>query len=122
MTVGNGRHSERLERFMRQSAGSALELDLLYFWSRHPNTRFSQSAIFHAMDGKKLDSLRALDSLVTRGLLERQVVNGVALYSLTADQEKRPLVLELSAHASQVEGCLLHYKPGLAAIGGNHRS
>lgn len=122
MAVENDKHRERLEQFLRDYVGTRLELELLCFWSRHHDTKFSQSAVLYAMDSNKLDTQEALDTLVTRGLLQRQVVNGVALYSLSAGDDRRSLVLELGDRASEMQDRLLHHMPGLVAGNAGHRS
>lgn len=122
MSAEDDERKERLEQFIRENVGTRLELELLYFWSRHHDTRFSQSAILYAMDSNKLDTQQALDVLVAKGLLQRQVANGVALYSLTADTERRSLVLELWSRPSEMQDSLLHHMPGLVAGNATPRS
>ena len=122
MVAEKDRHKERLEHFLRENVGTRLEMALLCFWSRHHDTKFSRSAILYAMDSNKLDTQQALDSLVNKGLLLRHAANGVALYSLTADDGRRSLVLELTNRASEMQDSLLHHLPGLVAGNTGHRS
>ncbi len=122
MAAEYGRHTELLEQFLAENVRSRLEMGILSFWSRHPATKFSQPAITYAMDSNKLDMQQALDALVSKGLLQRHTANGVALYSLTADDERRSLVLELGGRASEMQDNSLHHLSGLVAGNAAHRS
>lgn len=114
-------YTERLEQFLVENVGSRLESAILSFWSRHPYTAFSQPVIMYALDSNKLDIQQALESLMSRGLLQRHTANGVAMYSLTADDERRSLVLELEGRASEMQDSSLHHLSGLVASNAAHR-
>jgi len=88
---------EQLLRFLEQYAGDRLKTELLAFWGRHPNAKFTRSAISCALDCKKLDMDRALKDMVERGLVDMHKHNGVTFYSLTANEERRRVALELAA-------------------------
>ncbi|MBE0479833.1 MAG: hypothetical protein IBX68_02520 [Dehalococcoidia bacterium] len=82
--------------FFRQYAGDHLRMELLAFWSRHPNTRFTEAAIRCALDCSKQEMLKALASLVDAGIVERHRQNELVCYSLTMEETKRRSVLELA--------------------------
>ena len=88
---------EQLLRFLEEYARDRLEMELLTFWGRHPNARFSRGAISCALDCKKLSVDRALKDMVGLGLVDTDNCNGVPFYSLTANEEKRRPVMELAS-------------------------
>ena len=88
---------ERLCKFLENYAGDRMGTKLLAFWGRHPDTGFTKSAICWALDCKKHDINRALKDMVEAGLIDMYECNSVLLYSLTANEERRRLVLELTS-------------------------
>jgi len=78
-------------------AQNGLVRELLLFWGMHPNAKFDRKAICYALDYSKLDTERALRIMIEEGLLDSHSRNGVTLYSLTKDEERRRPVLELAA-------------------------
>lgn len=80
-------------------AGTQLKSDLLYFWSRYPNAKFTLGVIAGALDrARKVDVEEALDALVTAEITEKHTQRGLPFYCLTTDPEKREPILRLSAH------------------------
>jgi len=87
---------EELYRFLEEHGNSRVKRELLAFWGRHPNAKFSRYAICFALDCGKLEANSALRALVDAGLVDNHTNNGLTLYSLTENEEKRRLVLELA--------------------------
>jgi len=87
---------EQMLRFLEEYAGDRLKMELLAFWGRHPNARFSRGAISCALDCKKLNIDRALKDMVEVGLVDIYNCNGVPFYSLTVNEERRRPVMELA--------------------------
>lgn len=88
---------EQLLRLLEECARDRLKIELLAFWGRHPNARFSRGAISCALDCKKLSVDRALKDMVETGLVDTHSCNGVPVYSLTANEERRRPVIELAS-------------------------
>ena len=90
-------NEEQLLRFLEKYAGNRLKTELLAFWGRHPNAKFTRSAISCALDCKKSDMDTALKDLVGTEMVDRCMHNGVTFYSLTANDERRRAVIELAS-------------------------
>lgn len=88
---------EQLSRFLEEFAGDRLKVELLAFWGRHPNARFTVGAISCALDCRKLDTDKALKDMVEVGLVDTYTHNDVLFFSLTMNEERRPPVLELAS-------------------------
>jgi hypothetical protein len=88
---------EELYRFLEKHGNNRVKRELLDFWGRHPGTKFSRYAICFALDCGKLEADRNLRDMVDAGLLDNHANNGLSFYSLTRNEEKRRLVLELAA-------------------------
>ena len=97
MAVRNALTEKQLLRLLKQYASDRLKMELLAFWGRHPNAKFTRGAISCALDCKKLDMDRALKDLVERGLVDMHKHNGVTFYALTTNEERRRVALELAA-------------------------
>jgi predicted transcriptional regulator len=63
--------------------------ELLAFWGRHPNNKYTINIICYALDRNTRDVERALHEMVDRGLIEMSRNYCECLYSLTDDQGKR---------------------------------
>jgi DNA-binding HxlR family transcriptional regulator len=87
---------EKLCQFVKEHTGDQYCLELLQFFGRYPHTRFSELAVVHALDGRKLYMERALKELTNQGLVNRCVENNVPLYWLTTDEPLHSLVLDLA--------------------------
>ena len=88
--------ADSLYCFLEEHGNDRIKRGLLSFWGMHPNARFDISIICYAVDCHKLDAERALKAMVEDGLLDKYMHNGVTLYSLTTNQERRRPVLELT--------------------------
>lgn len=73
-------------------------LALLRFFVVHPNGRFSQLAIVHALDdnGTRIEVENALVKLVSHGVVKTSTENDMCYYLLTNDEPTRHLVLNLA--------------------------
>jgi len=88
---------ESLSCFLEKHGGNRAKTELLAFWSRHPNAKFSRLVLSHALDQTKLDTDRALKDMVESGLVDTYTRNSVTLFSLTTNEEIRRPVLEMAA-------------------------
>lgn len=89
---------EELYCFLEEHGKNRVKRELLDFWSRHPDAKFSRYALCFALDCGKLEADRALRDMIDTGLVDKHANNGLTLYSLTRNnEEKRQLVLELGA-------------------------
>jgi len=88
---------EELYHFLEEYGNNRVKRELLSFWGRHPEAKFSRYAICFALDCGKLEVEKALRAMVDGGLVDNHTNNGLTLYSLTKNEEKRRPVLELAA-------------------------
>lgn len=94
----NSLTEEDLYSFLEEHGNNRVKRELLAFWGRHPDAKFSRLVICYALDCSKLETKGTLKLMVEKGLLdENSTNNGVTLYSLTRNEEKRRPVLELAA-------------------------
>jgi hypothetical protein len=84
---------EELFQFIEEYASKGCQAELLMFWGRHPDTKFSKLAICLHCTGA--DACDALDEMVDAGLLDKNIRHGTAIYSLTTKQEIRRAVIAL---------------------------
>jgi len=88
---------EKLSQFIREYAGDQYCLvELLRFLGQHPNTRFSRLVIVHALSSQKLYTEKALQHLVSNGVVRTYVENNATLYSLTKEEPRRNWALDLA--------------------------
>jgi hypothetical protein len=88
---------ENLYRFLEEYGNNREKSQLLAFWGMHPNARFTRYVICYGLDLSKLEADIALRALVDAGVVDTHKHNGLTLYSLTKNEEKRQLVMELAA-------------------------
>ena len=86
-------------QFINKHADTQLKTDLLFFWSRYPNAKFTLGAIARGPVDctRKADMEEALESFAKDQFIEKHVQQGVLFYSLTTNPEKREPFLKLSA-------------------------
>ena len=87
---------ESVCHLLKEHGNNRVKRDLLLFWGLHPSARFESKVIMHALEFNRLDTERALGTMVEEGLIDRSICNGVTLYSLTNHGEIRQSVLELA--------------------------
>ena len=72
--------------------------DLYLFWGMHPSVKVSKPVINYVLDCNKKELDSQLNAMVAAGLLEEHVQNGMTLYSLTTNEERRQTILEFVRH------------------------
>jgi hypothetical protein len=82
--------------FLQKYGDNWIKREFLFFWISHPNTKFSKKAIGYNLTSSNLDVEATLNTMVEEGLINKNISNGVALYSLTLNQERRRLITELA--------------------------
>ena len=87
---------ESVYHLLKEHGNNRVKRELLLFWGLHPSARFESKAIMYALECNRLDTERALGTMVEEGLIDRSIYNGVTLYSLTTHGEIRQPVLELA--------------------------
>ncbi len=93
--------TNRVLDFARRHANSWLKLDLLCFWGKYPNARFTVGIIARALGSeRRADVEEALDSLVRDHLVDKRVDKGQPFYSLAGDAGSRECVLQMPAYKS----------------------
>jgi hypothetical protein len=97
MTAPSPLREEELLRFCGDHVSDLLSMELLAFWGRHPNCRFTIDAVTCAMDAKRRNVERALNGLLAEDLIVTSVHNDTTLYYLTPDETKRQPILDLAA-------------------------
>ena len=72
-------------------------LELLRFFSAHPNARFNRLAVIQAQNEneREFEVERALVHLINEGIVKVTIENSAKLYALTEDESKRRWVLEM---------------------------
>jgi len=88
---------EDLYRFLEEHGTNPVKREFLAFLGRHPDAKFSRRVIRYALDRSKLKVEGVLRAMVEEGLLDKHISNGVTLYSLTRNEEKRRPILELAS-------------------------
>ena len=68
MTAPSPLREEELLRFCGEYVADLLTMELLAFWGRHPNCRFTIDAITCAMDARRRNVERALNGLLAEDL------------------------------------------------------
>ena len=86
----------RLSRTSQVNDKARLKQQLLEFWMRHPNGKFTASVISCTLDYKRGDVRAILNDLVGEGLIETYVREGLTFYKLTGDESKRESLFQYS--------------------------
>ena len=76
--------------------GSPGSLQVLIFWSKHPSTRFTLASLSYALDARSLQMKQTMANLMRHGIVDETTENQVKLYALTANEERRRQVEDLS--------------------------
>jgi hypothetical protein len=82
---------------LKDYGNNRVKREVLAFLGTHPNTKFTRYVICRALECSKLEMDEALSDLADARLVENHMNNGLTLYSLTTNKEKRRPVLELLA-------------------------
>lgn len=86
------------EKSLMQPRDNLIKRDLYLFWGMHPSTKFSKPIISYVLDCNKRELEIVLQAMVEAGLVEKHIQNGVTLYPLTTNDEKRRIILEYVKH------------------------
>lgn len=90
--------SEGLNRFINEYADNQDAMQVIMFFAMHPNARFSELAITHALNqcSSRRGLKKAINDLVGRGVISTSNENRVSLYSLPDNTLLKGLILELA--------------------------
>jgi hypothetical protein len=94
------KENDEVMQFVKQHADNPLKMELLVFWSRYPNTRFSLGTISCALNRNRRGEVqRALESLAEIGFVDKHIHMGSPCYSLTSEHQKRQPIISLSKYS-----------------------
>ncbi|OGO19983.1 MAG: hypothetical protein A2144_15005 [Chloroflexi bacterium RBG_16_50_9] len=98
MTVTEINARKSLSQFTGNLVGDHCCLAILRFFGAHPNSRFSELAIIHAVDenGSRARVRMALMQLADKGIIKADTENDTNLFLLTKEEPGRQLVIDLS--------------------------
>ena len=86
---------DKLCTFIKDFSDDLCCLQLLIFFSRHPNARFNRTAVLHALAAKQFDTGIALKRLIEKNIVMVYPVNGITLYALTKEEPVHSLAAQL---------------------------
>jgi hypothetical protein len=84
----------RLLDFIKTKVNSFIKWDLVRFFYENPNTTDSVENIAKYAGRNAAAVESELEELVASGVMERELVEGIPVYSLASDEEMRQLVNE----------------------------
>lgn len=84
----------RLLDFIKTKVNSFIKWDLVRFFYENPNTTDSVENIAKYAGRNAAAVQSELEELVESGVMERELVEGIPVYSLASDEEMRQLVNE----------------------------
>jgi hypothetical protein len=85
----------KLSDFINEFSDNLYCLELLIFFSRHPNARFNRSAILNAVKIEHFEASISLKHLVDRKVIATYAENGITLYGLTKEEPAHTLASQL---------------------------
>jgi hypothetical protein len=86
---------EKLCSFIKDFGDDLCSLELLLFFSRHPNARFNRTSILHVLTTKQFDTGIALKQLIEKKMVVSYSENGITLYALTKEEPTHSLAAQL---------------------------
>jgi hypothetical protein len=86
---------DKLCNFIKDFGDDLFSLELLLFFSRHPNARFNRTSILHVLTTKQFDTGIALKRLIDKKIVVTHSENGVSLYALTREEPLHSLAAGL---------------------------
>ena len=88
---------DKLYTFIKDFSDDLYSLELLLFFSRHPNARFNRTVVLHApiVSGRQFDTSIALRRLMDKKLVITYAENGITLYALTKEEPEHTLAADL---------------------------
>ena len=98
MLIKTASPRQEVKEFIGQDVDSPTKLQLLLFWSRHPNTKFTVRTLKHALNEESVGLVeRSLEDLTRSGLVNKHIhPHRDVFFSLTAVREIQRLVLEIA--------------------------
>jgi hypothetical protein len=88
---------DKLFSFIKDFGDDLNCLELLVFFSRHPNARFNRTAVIHAISTQQFDAGIALKRLIDKKIVVTCFVNGITLYALTREEPQHTLAARMSS-------------------------
>jgi hypothetical protein len=88
---------DKLFSFIKDFGDDLNSLELLLFFSRHPNARFNRTAVVHAITSQQFDTGLALKKLIDNKIVVTFFENGITLYALTKDEPAHTLAAQMIA-------------------------
>jgi len=86
---------DKLCNFIKDFSEDLYSLELLLFFSRHPNARFNRTAVIHALTTRQFDAGIALKQLMDKKMVVTYCENGITLYALTKEEPVHSLASQL---------------------------
>jgi hypothetical protein len=86
---------DKLCNFIMGFGDDLCSLELLMFFSRHPNARFNRIAILHVLTAKQFDTAISLKQLIDKKIVVSYPENGIILYGLTKEEPAHSLAAQL---------------------------
>lgn len=88
---------DKLCNFIKEFSDNLYCLELLMFFSRHPNARFNRSAILHAVNIEHFEASVSLKHLIDKKMVIAYSENGITLYGLTKQEPAHSLAAQLTS-------------------------
>jgi hypothetical protein len=86
---------DQLCSFIKEFCDDLCSLELLLFFSRHPNARFNRAAVLHAVSTKRFDTGLALKKLIDLKVVDTYTENNLTLYALTKNEPTHDLACQM---------------------------
>jgi hypothetical protein len=87
--------ADQLCSFIKSFCDELGSLELLLFFSRHPNARFNRSAVLHSVTTKRFDTGLALKKLIDNKVVITYTENNITLYALTKVEPAHSLACQM---------------------------
>jgi hypothetical protein len=87
---------DKLFSFIKDLGDDLNSLELLLFFSRHPNARFNRTAVVHAISTRQFDTSIALKRLTDKKIVVTFFENGITLYALTKEEPAHTLAAQMN--------------------------
>jgi hypothetical protein len=88
---------DKLYSFIKDFGDDLNSLELLLFFSRHPNARFNRTAVIHAITTQQFDTGIALKRLIDNKVVVTYFENGITLYALTREEPIHSLAAQMKS-------------------------
>jgi hypothetical protein len=87
---------DKLFSFIKDFGDDLNSLELLLFFSRHPNARFNRTAVVHALSTQQFDTGISLKRLIDKKIVITFFENGITLYALTREEPWHALAAQMN--------------------------